>query len=168
MNKNFEIKCKIENYEKTGNIIKALKKFSYSAENQTDIYYRVSLGRLKLRIINNKTGNLIFYDRGENEKKRVSKYIISRTDNFKELDEILRRQFNVLISVQKKREIFIKDNIRIHLDNVKGLGKFLEVEIIYTNNKSPRSLMKEIILYLNLNENDFIQCSYSDLLIKQK
>ena len=100
--------------------------------------------------------------------KRISKYIISQTENFKELDLILRKQFKVLVSVVKKREIFILKNIRFHLDNVKTLGKFLEIEIVYNNFSKAKVQMNELIAMLNLDEKIFIKKSYSDLLLKNK
>jgi adenylate cyclase class 2 len=165
LNKNYEIKCKVANYKKLKNSINKIKNFAYSVEKQIDIYYKVNHGRLKLRIINDGKGALIFYEREEQTNKRISKYIISETNNFIQLDAILRKQFKVLISVQKKREVYIYRNIRIHLDYIKNLGRFLEIEIIYENLKNAKSQMKKIISKLNLNENDFIKESYSDLLI---
>lgn len=167
MNKNLEIKCEVSVFKNIKKILENFRNYSYSKEKQTDIYYKVNSGRLKLRIINNKSGNLIFYDRNEQTNKRISNYIISATDNFSELDLILRKQFKVLVTVDKKREIYIYKNIRFHLDSVKDLGKFLEVEIIFNNHKEANLQMNEIISKLKLIENNFIKESYSDLLIKK-
>ena len=67
---------------------------------------------------------------------------------------------------KKVRHIFIKNNIRIHLDRVKKLGDFIEIEIIYKEIKSAKKQMKELIEFLELNKNDYIKHSYSDMLIK--
>lgn len=168
MNKNYEIKCKLNAPNEIKKYLVNINNCNYTFENQTDIYYKVNNGRLKLRIINDRIGNLIFYDRREKTNKRISKYLISTTNNFKELDEILRKQFEVLVSVHKKRNIFIMDNIRAHVDYVKNLGTFLEIEIIYKDFSKARMQMKGIISYLNLNEKDFIKESYSDMLINKK
>ncbi|MDQ3019918.1 MAG: class IV adenylate cyclase [Bacteroidota bacterium] len=167
MNKNYEIKCRVENYREIKDLIVRFKKFSYSTEKQTDIYYKVNAGRLKLRIINNRSGSLIFYNRDEQSNKRISKYIISDTNCFSELDAILGKQFKVLVKVNKRREIYVYKNIRIHLDSIKELGKFLEVEIIYNNLASAKLQMKEVISKLKLSKAGFIKNSYSDLLIKK-
>lgn len=168
MKKNYEIKCELNNYKKTNDLAGSLKKFSYTFEKQVDIYYKVKTGRLKLRIINDKAGNLIYYNRAEKSNKRISHYIISKTEDFKELDNILKKQFEVLITVEKVREIYIHKNIRIHLDRVIKLGSFLEIEIIYGNLTKAKKEMKELIYILKLNEDTFIRNSYSDLLINQK
>lgn len=168
MKKNFEIKCSVKDFRKYRDIINSGKSFEKSVEKQCDIYYKVRNDRLKLRIINEKLGALIYYDRREKTGKRVSQYQISYTENFSELDFILRKEFEVIVTVSKIREIYIDRNIRIHLDKVTGLGKFLEVEIIYEDLKKAKKQMKEITQMLEINENDLIKTSYSDLLINKQ
>lgn len=171
MPKNYEIKTSVKNLEDIRVAVRKLvrnKTHKHFTEFQKDIYYKTGNDRLKLRIINNQIGNLIYYKRKEHNRKRVSNYIISETKNFKELDEILKKLFNIFVIVDKKREIFILDNIRIHLDKVKKLGSFLEIEIIYDSIKEAKKIMSELIEYLNLEEKEFIKESYSDMIINKK
>lgn len=170
MKKNYEIKCRLssDNFKNIKSLLSKNGSYEYSIEKQTDIYYKVKSGRLKLRIINDKTSNLIFYNRADSKVERVSNYLISSSENFKELEIILSKQFDILIRVVKKREIFIKDNVRIHIDAVKDLGKFLEIEVIYDNLAKAKIQMTNLIDNLNLNKKDFIKVSYSDLLINKK
>lgn len=165
MKRNYEIKCKLSDRKAVERIVNAVKSYSHSVEKQTDIYYKADTGRLKLRIINDTEGSLIFYDRGEKTGKRISKYIISKTKDHKELDSILRKQFKILVVVTKKRDIYIRENVRVHIDSVKGLGRFLEIEIIYENLSKAKEQMKELVSKFQLNENKFLKGSYSDLLI---
>lgn len=120
-----------------------------------------------MRIINSQSGELIFYKRKESKKIRVSNYIISRTKDFKNLSEILSLNFEILVIVKKERKIFIFDNIRIHLDKVENLGEFLEFEIVYDNYEQAKKQMKFLINYFKLNRNNFINNSYSDLLMEK-
>jgi adenylate cyclase class 2 len=170
LKKNYEIKCRLssDNFKNIKSLLSKNGSYEYSIEKQTDIYYKVKSGRLKLRIINDKTSNLIFYNRADSKVERVSNYLISSSENFKELEIILSKQFDILIRVVKKREIFIKDNVRIHIDAVKDLGKFLEIEVIYDNLAKAKIQMTNLIDNLNLNKKDFIKVSYSDLLINKK
>jgi predicted adenylyl cyclase CyaB len=171
MPKNYEIKTfvkSIENIRKAARKLIKYKTYKHYKESQKDIYYKTGKDRLKLRIINNETGNLIFYDRKEHNKKRVSNYIISETKNFKELDETLKKLFDIFVIIDKEREIFVYDNIRIHLDKVKKLGSFLEIEIIYGSFKAAKKIMNELLEYFNLEEKDFIKESYSDMLIRKR
>ena len=168
MRKNYEIKIPVKDIKELEKAVRKLlrsKKHKNYIEYQKDIYYSIDRGRLKLRIIDSKIGNLIYYDRKEYNKKRVSNYIISATKNFKELDEILRKLFDIFIIVDKRREIYTYDNVRIHLDKVRKLGSFLEIEVIYDSLKDAKKIMNDLVNFLKLNENDFIKDSYSDLLI---
>lgn len=167
MPKNYEIKCRISSLSGIKKKLSSDGKYKYSVEKQKDIYYKVRSGRLKLRIINGKNSDLIYYRRKERNRERVSEFVISSTLNFRELDFILTQQFEVLVTVIKKREIFIKDNIRIHLDNVNNLGKFLEIEIMFEEINKAKKLMKELTEFLNLKTKDLIKSSYSDLLINK-
>lgn len=166
MKHNLEIKCRLDNLSGVRKLLKESRSFKYSVEKQNDVYFKVKKGRLKLRIINNKTGNLIYYFRNEKSSEMKSGYIISATENFKELFKILSNQFEIFVTVKKKREIFVKDYIRIHLDNVTGLGKFMEIEIIYKNLESAKVRMKEILNFIKPEIRSYINKSYSDLLIK--
>lgn len=168
MKKNLEIKYKPGNSREISYITGLLKNYSHTTEKQTDIYYKTIRDRLKLRIINDTEGSLILYNRAEKKNKRISKYTISKTKDFRELDFILRKQFRVLVTVIKKREIYIHKNIRVHIDTVKGLGKFIEIEIIYDDISKAKDLMNNLVTELNLDENKFIKVSYSDLLINRR
>lgn len=168
-NKNFEIKSPVEDYFKTKSLVKKLssrytnKKFS--TEIQKDIYFKVNSGRLKLRIINNNFGELIRYNRKESKKLRVSNYRIFKTKDYKNLFKMLSDLFEIMVIVNKKREICVIENIRIHLDKVKFLGEFLEFEIIYNDFGKSRKQMEFLIDYFSLDRKKFINNSYSDLLL---
>ncbi len=164
---NLEIKCRLNNFRFVRKRISEIKRIVCLKEKQTDVYYNVKKGRLKLRIINNERGNLVFYERREKTSRRISNYLISETESFKELDEILRSQFEVLAIVHKQRNIFLQNNIRIHLDTVKGIGKFLEIEVVYKDIVKATKQMEKLIATLGLYEKDFIKESYSDLLINK-
>jgi predicted adenylyl cyclase CyaB len=165
LKKNYEIKCRIDDRKKVTEIKKALSKYKHSIEKQTDIYYKTSNGRLKLRIIDDTSGSLIQYNRAEKKNKRISKYTISKTKDFRELDFILKKQFDTLVTVIKKRDVYINKNVRVHLDKVKNLGSYLEIEIIYERLSDAKKQMQELITKLELDETKFIKESYSDLLI---
>lgn len=168
MKKNLEIKYKFGNLREISYVTGLLKNYSHTTEIQTDIYYKTGKGRLKLRIINDTEGSLILYNRAEKKNKRISKYTISKTKDYRELDFILRKQFGVLVTVSKKREVYVYNNVRVHIDTVKGLGKFLEIEIIYDEISKAKNQMKLLISDLKLDENKFIKVSYSDLLINRR
>ena len=65
--------------------------------------------------------------------------------------------------------LFLFNNTRIHLDNVKGLGKFLELETLVVNGKpDAEKRFKEIVYFLKLDQSKQIRKSYRDLIIEKK
>jgi predicted adenylyl cyclase CyaB len=172
MRQNYEIKARIFNLDvarwKALSYIKKFENKHHDIQNQKDIYFKIKGRRLKLRLINKDYGNLILYDRDEKQVRRISEYLIAFVTNPKELEKMMRSLFKVLIVIEKKREIFLAENIRIHIDKIKGLGNFIEFEVIFNTLKSAKKTMNELIEYFGLVEEEFIKCSYSDLLLKKK
>jgi predicted adenylyl cyclase CyaB len=168
--KNYEIKTPVTNYSAVRSAVMKLfekNKITKKKEIQKDIYYSVPSGRLKLRIINKKHGTLISYLRKESKKLRVSNYLLTNTKDFDNLHRTLSLLFPVLVTVEKVREIFLFDNIRIHLDKVKNLGEFLEFEVVFDSFQKARAQMKFLISYFKLDSKKFINNSYSDILLKK-
>lgn len=170
--KNLEIKTPVNDITKCRRLaieyIRSDQRAKHFTEKQTDIYYNVKTGRLKLRIIDGKNGRLIFYRRANTSGKRVSNYYLSETSTPYELDSILTALYGKKVIVEKKREIFASKNVRIHIDNVKGLGKYLEFEVIFNSIKTARKTLDELIGHFKLDESAFIRGSYSDLKIKKE
>ncbi len=166
MPRNLEIKVKLSSHKEVKSIIKKNKIGFAGLLIQKDIYYKVNNGLLKLRIENgNQT--LIFYDRNEKSKKRWSDYHlleIKNTDGNKYLTKFL----DVLAIVNKKRELYLFNNTRIHLDYVKNLGYFLELETKVVNGlRDAEKRFAHLVGLLNLNDKEEIRASYKDLLIKK-
>jgi predicted adenylyl cyclase CyaB len=171
MRQNYEIKTRIRNTDRIRKLAVSYfcgEKFLHYTEQQEDIYYRVKNGRLKLRIINSSSGTLIFYKRGNKKGKRISDYLLAPVPEPDELSRILGSLFNELVRVKKKREIFRTGEVRIHIDSVSELGKYLEFEVIFNSFKKAELTMKELIEHFGLDEKKFIKGSYSDLLLNKK
>lgn len=70
--------------------------------------------------------------------------------------------------VEKHRQLYLYDNTRIHLDEVKGLGSFLELETLVINGKEDaEKRFKEIIKLLGLKTENEIRKSYRDLMLEK-
>lgn len=95
---------------------------------QTDTYFRVPSGRLKRRECRGEPTEWIFYDRRDEARPRLSCFTIYS-------DAMARERFGVaplpeLVVVRKTRDLYLFENVRIHLDEVEGLGQFLEFEAL--------------------------------------
>lgn len=169
--KNLEIKAAYSFHSVAVKAIKTIKAKYIGQLVQKDIYYRVPCGRLKLRSINKKQHELIYYHRPERRKARYSSYEIIRIKEPHLIDKIFSKSLGRLVVVEKKRELYVYQNVRIHLDTVKKLGSFLEFEIVCRSAKdefeAPKK-MKFLLKKFGISSGDLIAASYSDLLSMKK
>ena len=162
-----EIKAFCKNQDRVRNILKINNANFKGVDHQIDTYFHSKSGRLKLREgkIEN---NLIHYIREDTKTSRESKVSLYKTHSNSNLKEILEKSMGSQCVVEKRREIYFIDNVKFHIDNVKGLGKFVEIEAIDTNGKIPKQKLQEqcnfYIKLLEINAKDLISQSYSDLL----
>ncbi len=136
---------------------------------QTDTYFRVPSGRLKRRECPGEPTEWIFYDRKDEARPRLSSFTIYA-------DNQARERFGVnplpeLVIVRKTRDLYMLDNVRIHLDTVEGLGKFLEFEALVSPgfpvarcHGSVDRLRATFIPVLG----EPISCGYADLLLQEQ
>ena len=170
---NMEIKAKYSNPNFIRKILKKKNAEFIGKDNQKDIYFNSKIGRLKLRK-GNIENNLIFYNRNEfNKTAKESEVVLLKNPN-SSLENILTKTNGIKVIVHKKREIYIIDNIKFHIDEVKKLGKFIEIEVKTGEcgfKKTKTELKKQLEKYKRLfkiKEKDYIKESYSDLLLKKK
>jgi adenylate cyclase class IV len=97
---------------------------------QRDQFYVVPQGRLKLRTFGDGLGELIAYDREDVAHARVSDYSIYRTGDPLLVAGVLSRGLPSAGSVEKRRHLLLLRHTRIHLDEVVGLGRFVELETV--------------------------------------
>jgi predicted adenylyl cyclase CyaB len=136
---------------------------------QTDTYFNVHKGRLKLRE-GNIENNLIHYNRNDQPGPKQSDFSLMPVEHPALLKEILSASLGVKVIVKKKREIFYIDNVKFHIDFVDELGHFAEIEASNkTSNITIEKLQQQCHFYLsafNINEEDLIDRSYSDMLLE--
>jgi predicted adenylyl cyclase CyaB len=138
-----------------------------SDERQTDTYFHVASGRLKLRERSGAGSELIFYRRPEASARRVSDYFLYRVDDTRRLKRFLADSFDVRVVVAKRRAVYLYKNARIHLDKVKGLGHFAEIEVVIDRGeRQAQQLMTDLLRRLEIDARDLIRASYSDMLLK--
>lgn len=139
-------------------------------DHQVDTYFRVSEGRLKLRegTIENA---LIHYRRANQTGPKKSEVLLYQPTDGKGLKALLTSALGILVIVDKKRAIFFIDNVKFHLDEVRELGAFVEIEAIDRNGETGEAqLRRQCEYYLGLLEvrsDDLVEVSYSDLIIEK-
>ena len=140
-------------------------------DEQTDTYFKVTNGRLKLRE-GHIENNLIFYDRNDQAGPKTSNFNLVKAQDAKGLKEVLQRSCGVTMIVDKRREIYYIDNVKFHIDELPGLGSFVEIEAgNISADKTEAQLLEQCNFYLKefgIKDEDLIAESYSDMLMKAK
>lgn len=166
---NIEIKAASDDQGKIRKTLRSLNADFRGIDHQTDTYFKVNHGRLKLREgeIEN---NLIWYERDNITGPKQANVILFRSDPGSSLKEILTKSCGILAIVDKKREIYFINNVKFHIDTVDGAGSFIEIEAIDEDGTIGRDkLMEQCNYYLrlfNIPDSDLVNCSYSDMLLK--
>ena len=169
--KNIELKIFLDDTEKLVPILREIDAQHKGVLHQIDNYYWCSSGRLKLRCINDKEYELIFYTRPDSLSGKISDYHIFRIDkkHIRKTKAMLTKTFGKLVTVEKRRSLWMYKNTRIHLDKVKHLGTFLELETVVKrdNIKKAKKEYTEMMKLLSLSRYKKERKSYSDLLLKK-
>ncbi|MEL7499806.1 MAG: class IV adenylate cyclase [Planctomycetota bacterium] len=103
---------------------------------QKDTFFESKSGRLKLREFFDQDGNptsiaeLIHYHRPDQDGPKLSKYSRIEIEQASELREALAGANGVISVVEKCRQLYLLEQTRVHLDDVKSLGLFLELEVV--------------------------------------
>lgn len=169
-NLNIEIKARCRGLAIARKTAKKLGASFSVKTQQVDTYYEVPRGRLKLRESSEeKSGGLIFYDRKNISGPKISNVKRIELENARELKEVLDAALNIKIVVDKLREIWWLDNVKIHFDEVRGLGTFIEFEVITAQEADvlkSRARARELMSAFGIREGDLVDCSYSDMFLK--
>ena len=166
---NFEFKAHLRDAAHVRATLKRLRARFLGADRQVDTYFRVPKGRLKIREgrIEN---SLIFYRRTNVARARRSTVEMMLLPRRNSVRAILSAALGILAVVDKRREIYFVKNVKIHLDRVRGLGKFLEVEAISHAGdvKKIRSQARQFQKLFGITAKDIVAESYSDLILAKE
>ena len=133
-------------------------------DHQIDTYFVTTRGRLKLRESSLAGGQLVPYLRPDQEAARRSDYRVIPVEDPVGVKGLLATILGVHRVVEKEREIFLFENVRIHLDRVKGLGSFLELEAVFDGSPGAeldqRPKVERLMKELAISPDDLLGTSY--------
>lgn len=164
---NSEIKARCTDQAAVRRYLQAHNAEFRGTDHQVDTYFQVHDGRLKLRQgpIEN---NLIFYRRADTDGPKQSTIHLAPVEPESTIGTVLTAALGVRAVVDKQREIYFIDNVKFHIDTVKGLGEFVEIEAISADgSKTAQELEQQCAHYmheLGIRATDLVVGSYSDLL----
>jgi len=135
---------------------------------QHDFFFPCDEARLKLRVFDREHGELIRYERENSADARCSRYQIARTSDPEAMLEILTRTLGRLGEVKKKRTLYLIGQTRVHIDQVEGLGDFLELEVVLRPDQTEaegRKIAESLMAELGTEKSQLIGEAYVDLLL---
>lgn len=165
---NVEIKARCSNPESVRVKLRGKNARFAGMDHQIDTYFRVAPGRLKLRQGNIENA-LIAYRRPDQQGPKTSDVTLAPVANSEELRSVLEQALGVLVTVDKQREIYYIGNVKFHVDEVQGLGSFVEIEACGQAGEEAklRVQCREYMELFGIKEEDLVEKSYSDLLMKK-
>jgi len=163
-----ELKARVGDHEFLRKTLSALGAHYVGTFQQTDLYFKVPEGRLKLREIkDNRTAELIYYERENIPGPKKDDAFILKIQEPEDLKKILKKILIPLTVIEKVREIYQYQGTKIHLDTVKKLGKFVEFERRTSDDskvvKKDRRILEKLMDKLEIEPSNLEPLSYSDL-----
>jgi predicted adenylyl cyclase CyaB len=167
MNRNLEIKARVEDTESMRRRVEAMADSGPVVIRQVDTFFKCSEGRLKLREVPGADAELIFYDRPDSTEPAESRYSVISVSDPAGLIDALSRALGVKTVVRKVRNLYHSGNTRIHLDQVEDLGDFLELEVVLSPGKTSAEgarTAQDLMKRLGIRPADLVEVAYADLL----
>jgi predicted adenylyl cyclase CyaB len=167
MPENVEIKAAARDFQKQHLLAQQLSGSAGETLFQKDVFFHVPKGRLKLRFLAEDQGELISYERSDLAGPRRSVYHVLQTKTPESLRTVLASVLGVRGTVAKKRTLYWIGQTRVHLDEVEGLGRFVELEVVLQPGQTSaegEKVAAELMKRLEIAKEDLIAQAYVDLL----
>jgi predicted adenylyl cyclase CyaB len=167
MPRNVEIKARLTDRSKACAIASGLSGAEPEHIRQHDIFFKSQRGRLKLRKFPDGTGELIQYDRPDTPSVKLSDYRIVRTPDAETLLDILRQTVASVGEVRKNRLVYLVGQTRVHIDQVDGLGDFVEFEVVLRPDQDQEEGMRianRLLEAFEIDGTQLVGAAYVDLI----
>ncbi len=164
--RNIELKARLRDLAEARRTAMALATAGPMQQVQVDTYFRCREGRLKLREIVGRPAELIWYARPDTQAPKASDYTLVPVPEPEALKAVLAAALGVRGVVRKRREIFLHQHVRIHLDEVAGLGTFLEFEAVLgpeVDDALGQAQLADLAARFGITTADLLSNSYGDM-----
>jgi predicted adenylyl cyclase CyaB len=166
---NIEIKARVNDFSGLQQKAEQLSDTPCQVIPQQDTFFNCPHGRIKLRELGPQRGQVVYYHRQDISGPKHSEYQIFETDDPMRLKAILSEAYGVRGVVSKVRYLYMVGQTRIHLDDVQGLGKFMELEVVLSDGQSDvegQAIAESLMQTLGIRQMDLVETAYMDLLEK--
>ena len=163
---NVEIKARTSNSKEIETLLESRTATEPVTLQQEDTFFSVPKGRLKMRCDPLGHCELIYYHRANEKGPVLSRYFRKEIKDPETTKNHLRELFGIKNVIRKSRKLFALDNVRIHLDEVEGLGRFVEIEVLVgkdCDEVRARYKAKQMMDELRITELDLVDRAYEDL-----
>jgi predicted adenylyl cyclase CyaB len=166
---NIEIKAHVRDLAGLRSRAEAVSDTPVQVIPQEDTFFHTPKGRLKLRQLQPDLAQLVYYERPDQDGPKRSNYHIFETRDPAGLKTALSMALGVRGIVRKTRYLYLAGQTRIHLDDVEGLGQFMELEVVLREGQSDadgQSIAENLMARLGVRSEDLLEGAYMDLLEK--
>ncbi len=166
MPRNIEIKARAPDWHRQLAAARDLAQSTFEL-HQEDTFFDCASGLLKLRDFGDGPGELIHYQRQRGGGPRLSRYSICPVTHVAALREMLGTALGVRAVVRKRRLVLLVGQTRIHFDDVEGLGRFIELEVVLRDDQSEddgRAIARDLAARLQITPGNEIIATYAELL----
>lgn len=170
MPSNIEIKARVRDFPSLRQRAELLSDSPVQIIPQEDIFFNVTKGRLKLRVLAPDRGQLVYYERPDRNGPKRSDYQTFETNDVEGLKATLSLALGVRGVVKKTRYLYPVGQTRIHLDEVDGLGQFMELEVVMQPGQSDeqgQAIAEGLMSRLGVSDDDLLEGAYMDLIEAQ-
>jgi len=167
---NIEIKARLRDLADLRKRAEALSDTPVQVIPQEDTFFNTPRGRLKLRQLGPQRGQLVYYERNDAAGPKRSDYLIAETPDPSALKAALIAALGVRGVVRKTRYLYMVGQTRLHLDEVEGLGQFMELEVVMRpgqDDAEGQAIAHDLMTKLGVAEADLLEGAYMDLLEKR-
>lgn len=162
-----ELKARVDSSQEIERRLRAAGACFQTTLHQRDVYFRRVLGRLKLRIQRPGRDQLVWYDRPDRADTKESRIVLTPLPTDHGLEPVLSSALGIRVIVTKTRNVFEWRGTRVHVDDVEGLGAYLEFERTLEPAAPPSSAhaeLRSMLAQLGVPASALERGSYSDLL----
>jgi predicted adenylyl cyclase CyaB len=128
--RNIECKARDPDRDRSLDVCRQIGAADHGEIWQRDTYFEVPNGGLKLREERSGKPHLIQFERIGEPDQRESRYRIIEVEDGPMLSAPLAAAIGARVVVTKRRRLFLWRDVRIHLDDVERLGRFIELEAV--------------------------------------
>ena len=168
MSRNVELKARVLDAAATLERARAAGAVEVVVLEQRDTYFAVPGGRLKLREETGRPAALVAYSRADIAGPRASEYELAPVADPARLSGALALALGVCAVVEKTRRLLLwEETVRLHLDEVRGLGSFVEIEAAAPPESDlarEHDQVRRLAAALALDREWVVAASYADLI----